>query len=118
MNYRALYLSPMIPSYELAGTGQFFVEVLGFAYEMNTAEYVILSKDGHTVHIQRAGTAIGQMSVYLEITEGLDALWQSIQPHVHELHVRPPFDQPYGMREMHIAVPHTNTLLFIGQEIR
>jgi hypothetical protein len=34
-----------------------------------------------------------------------------------DMKVREPFDQDYGMREIHINVPETKTLLFIGQEI-
>ena len=45
-------------------------------------------------------------------------LWLAIQDKVEGLKVRPPFDRDYGMRELHIEVPQTNTLLFIGQEIK
>ncbi len=31
--------------------------------------------------------------------------------------VRAPFDREYGMREMHVIIPETKTLLFIGQAI-
>lgn len=31
--------------------------------------------------------------------------------------VREPFDREYGMREMHIIIPETKKLMFIGQEI-
>ena len=34
-----------------------------------------------------------------------------------EMKVREPFDREYGMREIHIIVPETKTLMFIGQEI-
>lgn len=32
--------------------------------------------------------------------------------------VREPFDREYGMREFHIILPHTRTLIFIGQVIK
>jgi len=28
-----------------------------------------------------------------------------------------PFDREYGMREVHVIIPETKTLLFIGQRI-
>ncbi len=115
--YRALYLSPMIPSFHLAETAQFFREVLGFAAVMDTPEYAIYQKDNLTIHLLRAGKDIGQMEFYLEV-DNLDGLWASIQDKVQGLKVREPFDREYGMRELHIEVPHTNTLLFIGQEIK
>jgi hypothetical protein len=36
---------------------------------------------------------------------------------LEDMKVREPFDQEYGMREIHIIVPGTKTLIFIGQEI-
>ena len=36
---------------------------------------------------------------------------------VTDIKVREPFDRDYGMREMHIAIPQTNALLFVGQRI-
>ena len=33
------------------------------------------------------------------------------------LKVREPFDREYGMRELHLEIPYTKTLLFIGQPI-
>ncbi|MEK6782614.1 MAG: hypothetical protein AABY93_12970 [Bacteroidota bacterium] len=34
------------------------------------------------------------------------------------LKFKEPFDRKYGMREIHIEVPKTNKLLFIGQDVR
>lgn len=112
--YRALFLSPMIPSFNMAETARFFREVLGFAAVMDTPGYAIYQKDNLSVHILPAGKDIGQMEFYLEV-DNVDGLWASIQGKVQGLKVRAPFDRDYGMRELHIEVPHTNTLLFIGQ---
>ncbi len=114
--YKALYLSPMIPSFDLAETGRFFKGVLGFSVVMDTAGYAIYQKDNLTVHLLNAGTDIGQMEFYLEVDD-LDTLWTSIKYKLSGVKVREPFDREYGMRELHIAVPQTNTLLFIGQVI-
>lgn len=117
MTYQALHLSPMIPSFDLKKTGQFFKEILEFETAMETETYAIYYKDQHSVHILRAGENIGQMEFYLEIND-VDGLWETIKDQIVKLHVRPPFDQEYGMREIHIAVPETNALMFIGQMIK
>jgi len=112
-----IHLSPMIPSYNLEETGKFFTEVLCFTAVMDTPEYAIYKKDSGSVHLLRAGQDIGQMEFYLEV-DNIDELWSGIKDKISSLKHRPPFDREYGMREIHIAIPHTNTLLFIGQEIK
>lgn len=113
---RTLAISPMIPSFNMPETARFFREVLGFAAVMDTPEYAIYQKDNLTVHILPAGRDTGQMEFYMEVDD-VDGLWTSIQGKVQGLKVRAPFDRDYGMREIHIEVPQTNTLLFIGQVI-
>ena len=115
--YKALYLSPMVPSFDLEETGRFFKDVLGFSALMDTKEYAIYAKDNLTVHLLPAGEDIGQMEFYLEVDD-LDGLWAAIKEKVKDLKFKAPFDREYGMREVHIAVPQTNTLLFIGQELK
>lgn len=114
--YQALFLSPMIPSFNMPETTRFFREVLGFAAVMDTPEYAIYQKDNLTIHILPAGKEIGQMELYMEVDD-VDGLWASIRDKVNGFKVRAPFDRDYGMREVHIEVPQTNTLLFIGQTI-
>jgi catechol 2,3-dioxygenase-like lactoylglutathione lyase family enzyme len=115
--YKALYLSPMIPSFDIKETVSFFQNLLGFSPLMNETNYVILHKDNLTIHILRAGTDIGQMEFYLEVDD-VDAIWNSINNKLEGIKFKEPFNREYGMREIHIAVPKTNTLLFIGQEIK
>lgn len=115
-SYKAMYLSPMIPSYNIRETAQFFEHVLGFSALMDTETYAIYHKDNLTIHLLRAGTDIGQMEFYLEV-DHIDELWDAIKDKVQHLKVKGPFDREYGMREIHIGIPQTNTLLFIGQEI-
>ena len=116
MNYRALYLSPMIPSFDLKASLRFFSEVLGFRVHMDTDSYAICDKDNLTIHLLRAGEDIGQMEFYLEV-DNLEELWEGIKDKIQNLKYREPFDREYGMREIHLEVPFTKTLLFIGQEI-
>lgn len=114
--YTAKYLSPMIPSYNLEKTVYFFLDLLDFKIGRNDKSYFILYKDNLTVHIQRAGTDIGEMSFYLEV-DNIEKNWHGMKDKLGDLKVKEPFDQAYGMREIHITVPETKTLMFIGQEI-
>ena len=84
---------------------------------MDEETYVILHKDNLTVHILRAGTDIGEMEFYLEV-DNLDKLWEDIKDKLEGIKFKAPFGSEYGMRETHLAIPETKTLLFIGQEIK
>ena len=115
--YKALYLSPMLPSFNIGETVLFFTDILQFKIGRDDKRYVIIYKDNLTVHILKAGKDIGQMEFYLEI-DNVYALWNSIKDKLEGIKVREPFDREYGMREIHIAIPQTNSLLFIGQAIK
>ncbi len=110
--YKALRLSPMIPSYNVAETAAFFKSLLGFNSIMD-GNYTILQKDQLTIHILPAGD-IGEMEFYLEV-DNIEAVWENVKDKLAGTKFKAPFNQPYGMREIHIIVPHTKTLLFIGQ---
>lgn len=114
--YKAKYLSPMIPSFDMEKTASFFKAVLFFEPVMETESYCIYQKDHLSIHILPAGQDIGQMEFYLEVDD-LNQLWAAIKDKLSGIKVKEPFDQDYGMREVHIGIPSTNTLLFIGQEI-
>ena len=115
--YKAIYLSPMVPSFNLKETVSFFTNMLDFKIGRDDSTYCIVYKDNCTIHILRAGEDIGQMEFYLEVDD-VDSIWNSIKDKLEGLKVRAPFDREYGMREIHVGVPFTNALLFIGQEIR
>ncbi|MDB5131041.1 MAG: Glyoxalase-like domain protein [Mucilaginibacter sp.] len=67
------------------------------------------------IHILNAGD-IGEMEFYLEV-QGIDDLWNNIKGKLAGIKTREPFDREYGMREFHIIIPHTKTLMFVGQGI-
>jgi hypothetical protein len=115
--YKAMYLSPMVPSYNIRATLNFFVEFFGFKPVMDEDNYAIVHKDGHLIHFLNAGTDIGEMEFYLEVDD-IDSLWETIKDKLESIKIRAPFDREYGMREFHIIIPHTKTLMFVGQEIK
>jgi hypothetical protein len=114
--YKALRISPMIPSFNMKETAAFFIDILGFSKYMYEEGYIILYKEEVSVHILNAGD-IGEMEFYLEVDD-VDAIWESKKDQLSGINVRAPFDREYGMREMHIIIPQTKTLLFIGQAIK
>lgn len=114
--YKAKYLSPMIPSYNLEKTVSFFIDLLGFKVERDDKTYYILNKDNLVVHILRAGSEIGEMEFYL-VVDDIYQVWDIIKDKIDGIKVKEPFDREYGMREIHIIIPETKTLMFIGQEI-
>ena len=113
--YKALNISPMIPSYNIKETVKFFVNLFNFEIYMD-GNYAIIYKDNLTVHILNAGTDIGEMEFYLGVDE-IDVLWESIKNKLEGIKTRAPFNREYGMREFHIVLPHTKTLMFVGQMI-
>jgi catechol 2,3-dioxygenase-like lactoylglutathione lyase family enzyme len=115
--YKALFLSPMIPSFNIEETADFFKNILGFSPVMHTERYAVYQKNNLTIHILPAGKDIGQMEFYMEV-DNIDGLWTTIKDKVKGLKIKEPFDRDYGMREMHIIIPQTNALLFVGQVIK
>ena len=114
--YKAKYLSPMIPSYNLEKTVSFFIDLLDFKIGRDDKTYFILCKDNLTIHILGAATDIGEMEFYL-VVDDIEQVWSNMKDKLDGMKVREPFDREYGMREIHIIVPETKTLMFIGQEI-
>lgn len=114
--FKAMFISPMIPSFDIEKTSEFFIKLLKFSQEFKSANYTILNKDGLTIHILPAGNVIGEMEFYMEV-DNVDEVWNLMIHNVEGLNFKEPFDREYGMREIHIEIPCTKTLLFIGQTI-
>ncbi len=114
--YKAIRLSPMVPSYDLSKTRDFFKKMLGFEVIIDTPEYCIVSLNGYELHLQKVGANIAQMSFYLSV-DNINAVWDRLKDKKEELKIREPFEQPYGMKEIHVIVPQTEALMFIGQPI-
>lgn len=117
MSYKAKQLSPMIPSFDIPKTVSFFTDLLHFKIAKDEKTYVILYKDNSMVHILRAGEDIGEMEFYLEVDD-VDQVWNQMRDKLSGITYREPFNRDYGMREIHVFIPQTKTLMFIGQAIR
>jgi catechol 2,3-dioxygenase-like lactoylglutathione lyase family enzyme len=115
--YKAKHLSPIIPSYDIPKTVSFFTDLLDFKVGRDDKTYVILYKDNATVHVLRAGSDIGEMEFYFEVDD-IAEVWGKMKDKLHGIKFKEPFDREYGMREVHVIIPETKTLMFIGQEIK
>jgi len=82
--YKAIHLSPMIPSYDIKETISFFKNLLDFKAFMDEPTYAILYKDDLTIHILRAGADIGEMEFYLEVDD-IEQVWDSIKNEADKL---------------------------------
>jgi len=106
----------MIPSFNIDETVSFFINLLDFKVRRDDKTYVILYKDNSTVHILRAGSDIGEMEFYFEVDD-IEKVWDNMKGKLDAIKFKAPFDQEYGMREVHIIIPETKMLMFIGQAI-
>ena len=106
----------MIPSYNLEKTVSFFINLLDFKVGRDDKTYFILYKNNLTVHILRAGDDIGEMEFYL-LVDNIEKVWNNMKDKLEGMKFKEPFDREYGMREVHVIIPETKTLMFIDQEI-
>ena|SRR5210317_1995407 len=105
-----------IPSRMPEVTKEFFLEVLGFKTDFEHGSYIELDKEGLLLGIQKSPGEPNQQSIYLRM-EGLDSFWESQKVNLSKYNAREPFIQEYGMKEIHVVAPETNTLLFIGESV-
>lgn len=107
----------MVPSFDLAETRDFLVEAFQFQPVMDSPDYAVLSRDEYDLHLCPAGEEIGEMSLYLEV-EDLESVWRRFSGlERNDIRVREPFTQEYGMREFHLDLPETKTLMFVGERL-
>lgn len=107
-------ISPMIPSEDVVHTRDFLKSTMAFSLVMDDPSYVILEKDNQSVHLCPTGKDYGESSFYI-LVENIESLWDSIKDKLSNLSVRPLFTQPYGMKEFHIILPATKTLMLVGE---
>ncbi|MDA0240757.1 MAG: VOC family protein, partial [Proteobacteria bacterium] len=99
-----------------------YADILGFERRMISDDqtFAIVVQGDAAIHFVKATDAASlsatanHISIYLWVRE-IDALYQSLRSGLETLpegRVRPPFDQPYGMREFHVKDPDGCLLLF------
>jgi predicted enzyme related to lactoylglutathione lyase len=115
-----LGIIPHIPSKNMARTVDFMSEALEFTPQPNDQEVMEFYREirlgDYTIGILKSEGEPNQQSIYLHVSD-VDSLWESIGSKLQKTGATPPFDQEYGMREVHVIIPETNTLLMIGSQM-
>jgi len=116
----------IVPVRDVAETIRFYTDILGF-------EGQVLAEDNSYGSVRRGGAAMDLLATddadALKATatnialavwvEGLDDLYAELTPKLNTLpkgRVRPPFDQPYGVREFHVKDPDGCLLFFAERD--
>jgi catechol 2,3-dioxygenase-like lactoylglutathione lyase family enzyme len=111
-------ISPMLAVSDIDETLVFYRDVLGFLPTMKSDAYLIMERDGQTVHFQKAASeevmkcVRGHAEIYIEVSD-IEPLWQHVKTYKDRYRIRDLFDQPYGMTEFHIEDPN-ECLVFVG----
>jgi len=105
-----------VPSENPVVTKAFFQEVLGFNVAFELENYIELEKEGSLIGIQQSEGRPNEQSIYIRM-ERLDDFWQLQKKNLSKHKPREPFVQDYGMKEIHVVAPETNTLIFIGERV-
>ncbi len=105
----------IIPVANIDRSLAFYREVLGFAAEGYAPgdSFVTLRRGGAAISLLEsqdpASLAATANHISLHVwVEGLDGLYEALRPKLESLpegSLRPPFNQPYGVREFHVKDP-------------
>ena len=109
-------VTPHIPSKNMKESIHFMVDVFGFESINHSDHYSELISGNQILGILEAHGEPNQQSIYLRV-KGVDELYFNIKSKLEKVKHKAPFNQQYGMREIHIVIPGTNTLLFIGSPV-
>jgi predicted enzyme related to lactoylglutathione lyase len=114
-------ISPMLATNDMKTTILFYDKVLGFKPRLESPNYLVLERDGQTIHFQNAASEEVMQSMrrhtefYFEVS-GIQALWEHVKNFKGEYKIRDLFDRDYGMTEFHIVDPN-GILVFVGEPI-
>lgn len=108
---------PHIPSENMQETIDFMVDVLDFELSQHSNFYAELRSSNHVIGVLAAQAKPNEQSIYLRVKD-IDTFWADTTQKLAQVNKKAPFDREYGMREIHLIIPATNTLLFIGSPIK
>jgi len=114
-------ISPMLATDNMEETILFYQSVLGFTPTMKSPEYLIVERDGQTIHFHKAASeeimkcVREHTEMYIEVS-GIHALWEHVKTFKNRYRIRDLFDREYGMTVFHIGDPN-GCLVFVGEPI-
>ncbi len=119
---RIVGAAQLIPVSDIAASVAFYTGALGCreVIRNDACKFVTVRREGLMLGLQgnmdAAAVAVtGQMMATLVWVRDLAALWAEVGPALRDLpegRVRPPFLQPYGVREFHVKDPDGFLMLF------
>jgi len=107
---------PHIPSQNMEESIDFMVNIFGFQSIPHSESYTELRAGNQVIGILKAQGKPNQQSLYLHVKD-VDEFWSKTKTSLEKEKPKAPFTQEYGMREIHVVVPGTNTLLFVGSPV-
>lgn len=107
---------PHIPSKNLRTTQKFFVENFEFISVVDTEYFIELRNTNYTLGLLKANGKLNAQSIYIQVKD-IDTLWENIKSNISMFKHKELFTQNYGMKEFHVIIPETETLLIVGQPI-
>lgn len=123
---KMLNAATIVPVRNVAATLQFYEDVLGFERRLLTDDggFGIAERGGAAVEFiaTEDAEALKATATNIALTirvRDLDALYSELKPKLETLpkgRVRPPFDQPYGVREFHVKDPDGCLLFFAERD--
>jgi len=108
---------PHIPSVNIQKTVEFMAGIFDTTSEAQSELYSEIYLDGNTIGILAAQGEPNQQSVYLQVDD-VDTIWEDKKIELERIQASEPVTQAYGMREIHLILPETKTLLFIGSKVK
>lgn len=115
----------IVPVRDIAKTVAFYADVLGFEarFVSDDETFAIVIHGDAAIQLVKTDSeealhaTAKNISIYLWV-KNVNALFDQLKPRLDLLpegRVRPPFVQPYGMREFHVKDPD-GCLLFFGED--
>ena len=116
----------IVPVRDVGATLKFYADALGFGTRLVSEDrtFATVARGGAALHFIQTDDAQALAATATNISlhvwvRGVDALYAELRPALDALpegRVRPPFDQPYGVREFHVKDPDGCLLFFAESE--
>ena len=115
----------IVPVRSVENSVDFYIETLGFEQRFLSEDksFAIVAHGDAAIHFIKTDdddalrATANNISIYLWVRQ-IDSLYDQLKPKLDllpESRLRPPFNQPYGMREFHVKDPD-GCLLFFGED--
>lgn len=102
---------PVLASLSLDESAEFYATRLGFKKQLQTDDYLIVSRDGAEIHFWRCDERhiAENTSCYVRVNS-TQALYDEFS--AKGLTLKPPLVREWGMKELYVIDPHGNLLKF------